>query len=833
MELYPTARSSSVLLSYMFFGKIIIGALMLLFMSFTAKAQQRSIGMIAGQVLDSAGSKAVEGTTVRLQFVSDTGRAVVKQTDRYGNFLFRDLAFGFYKIEITASGFQSRRIDSIHIRDERADFNLGDIYLGRKITDVTEVIIYAEKPMIESKDGNITFNVGESALSAGSNAAELLRNTPLVTTDPNGNVLVRGKEPRILIDEKPVELNAQQLQDLLESMPGSNIEKIEVMTNPPAQFANEQGGVINIVTRKGKIGMSARLNVYGGTRNELGTSVNLNYRKQGLAINFNAGLVNNVFQGDGYSYRTNIFRDSSNQLLINNQSRNENSRPNMRLNIDYDLNKYNALSVTANYNFNRFDNAGLNNFANVNRFGQVWKRSEREVSTIGFNENFNTQVSFTKKGKMPGRTLRIIGTANAGTQENDRLFYQQFLNAVAVPTGIDSTQRQENITFNSGYGLRINYDYLFKNKTTSFSAGSAFSRTASDVLLYTSFMRKPEAKFDTIALLSNDFHFHQDVFNARLSLKQILKEGFSISAGTAWEHTNIYFALHKDNANVRNRYFNWLPFLNINRSWKNKTSMTLTYRQSIRRPGIREMNPAIDYSDPYNLRYGNPYLKPSIVHNFDFVVGKTKEKYFVNMGMGYNRLQDIFNQLRSLQPDGVTVFTWDNVSGRREYEISTWGGLTFSRILRLNMSASYIYNEYSSYDKQVRKFRNGGTFTSSMNANFTPTQTWTFTGSFTFNRFANPQGTVRNNINMNIGIQHKLFDKRLTVGLNAIDPLIVQQNRVFTFGPNFNLESFSRTQTRNFRLTLGYQLNKTITRKKQMPTLFPKSKTPTRPQSKH
>ena len=55
--------------------------------------------------------------------------------------------------------------------------------------------------------------------------------------------MVRGKEPKILIDDKPVELNLQQLQDLLESMPGSSIEKIEVMTNPPPQYANEQGGV--------------------------------------------------------------------------------------------------------------------------------------------------------------------------------------------------------------------------------------------------------------------------------------------------------------------------------------------------------------------------------------------------------------------------------------------------------------------------------------------------------------------------------------------------------------------------------------------------------------
>jgi outer membrane receptor for ferrienterochelin and colicin len=74
-----------------------------------------------------------------------------------------------------------------------------------------------------------------------------------------------------------VELNLQQLQDLLESLPGSSIEKIEVMTNPPPQYANEQGGVINIVTKKGKVGKSGRINISAGTRGEGSINWNFNY----------------------------------------------------------------------------------------------------------------------------------------------------------------------------------------------------------------------------------------------------------------------------------------------------------------------------------------------------------------------------------------------------------------------------------------------------------------------------------------------------------------------------------------------------------------------------
>jgi ferric enterobactin receptor len=89
-----------------------------------------------------------------------------------------------------------------------------------------DIIVYSEKPLIENKDGKITFNVGESALSAGSTTAELLKNMPLVQNDPNGKILLKGKEPKILIDDKPTDLTAQQLNDLLESLQEVVLKKL-------------------------------------------------------------------------------------------------------------------------------------------------------------------------------------------------------------------------------------------------------------------------------------------------------------------------------------------------------------------------------------------------------------------------------------------------------------------------------------------------------------------------------------------------------------------------------------------------------------------------------
>ncbi|HRF24101.1 MAG TPA: outer membrane beta-barrel protein, partial [Chitinophagaceae bacterium] len=126
--------------------------------------------------------------------------------------------------------------------------------------------------------------------------------------------------------------------------------------------------------------------------------------------------------------------------------------------------------------------------------------------------------------------------------------------------------------------------------------------------------------------------------------------------------------------------------------------------------------------------------------------------------------------------------TWENISGRKEYEISTWNGITLTKKLKLNFSTSYNYNKYSNFDKTVRKFRDGGSFTSNLSYNFIPTDMWSFTGRFNLNRFANPQGYARWTTSMNIGLQRKFFSKKLVITINAIDPFVQQRNRSYTYG---------------------------------------------------
>ncbi|MDQ6756990.1 MAG: carboxypeptidase-like regulatory domain-containing protein, partial [Bacteroidota bacterium] len=169
-------------------------------------------GIIIGNILDADNSKAIPSATIILKHISDSAFNKNTISAKDGAFLFEQLPYGYYSLSISFVGYSTLKIDSIYIRAERFDFDLNEIKMHKKTTELNEIIVYAEKPMIENKDGKIIFNTGESALSSGASTTELLKQTPLVNVDDDGKIMMRGKDVKVLIDDKPIELNGKQLQ---------------------------------------------------------------------------------------------------------------------------------------------------------------------------------------------------------------------------------------------------------------------------------------------------------------------------------------------------------------------------------------------------------------------------------------------------------------------------------------------------------------------------------------------------------------------------------------------------------------------------------------------
>lgn len=789
----------------------------ILLLTINLKAQKADNGILTATVFDPL-NKPVGGATVILKSKIDSTITFHTTSESDGSFLLDHIPMGLFTIFISHINASPLSIDSIFFRKERNDFNLGDIVLKAKNnTNLQEVIVYAEKPLISSKEGNITFNVAESALSAGSNAGELLANVPLVTKDPNGKVLVRGKEPKILIDDKPVELNMQQLQDLLESMPGSSIEKIEVMTNPPPQYANEQGGVINISLKKGKLTKTGRIAFSTGSRGEEAVSANYTYKKNKLSINANGGIGFSKFKSNSISTRTNIYTDSTTKFSTTSNNRSNNLRPNGRLGLDYDFSKNSNLSIALQYFQGDQQSKGNTQFENYNAGQKLYKLSTRSVYAVTNSYSPGFTAGYVLRSKKPGQVLRITTGYNYNYNKATRDYLQSFLNPDRSPTGKDSTSTQVSNSTIHNMDLRLNYDKPIVAKKTFLSIGGYIIYTSNHTLSQASYLDKTTQLYTIIKPLLNDFIFNQSVINERASIRQIFLHKLVATIGTSLEHTRFHFTFNITGTPVKNGYDTWLPFANISKIWARDVSATFSYRRTIRRPGIVELNPTIDVTDPYNIRYGNANLQPSTVDNFDAVIGKAKTGQFMNMGIGYNRVKNIFSQIRTLLDSNRTQRTYENISGRQEYEISTWNGYTISKMIKVNLSASYIFNQYSQHDKVVNRYRDGASITSNFSITIIPNDVWNIAGSFNLNKFASPQGYARWNTSMNISAMRRLLNKRLSIGINLIDPLLQQKNASFTYGAKYTLETYGITHTRNFRLNISYNLTKPPKKKIPLP----------------
>lgn len=790
-------------------------SLIILFPVILVYGQQNRVGAISGNISQSE-NKPLNNVTVELCTIQNVNKCVSVLTDKSGFFQFDSLSPNYYSLKISSSGYGGKRIDSIYLREQRMEINLHEIILLTYIATESEVIVYAEKPLVENKDGKIIFNVGETAAANSSNLNELLQKTPLVTIDADGAILLKGKQVKILIDDKPVELNAKQLQELLESMPGSFIDKIEVMTNPPPQYANERGGVINIVSKKGKVGFTFRTNIFYGTRGESGTGLATTYKKNKIATQLNVSISHNKFMGHSNYTRQNNYIDSSNYLDAVSNYTNRSFKPNVRWNVDYDFNKNNSVSFSIGYNASAGNNNSFTEFINRNKDFLAYKLNDRTISSNLNNNTLNMNGNYLFKDKKRTGILRFITSFVYGNNNNDRVFYQEFFGLNKQPLGLDSTQFQSNFNRAKNYSLRISFDKSIDSGKYFISTGINYFDNNNYNDLNAEYLKKPANIILPQLGFGNEFYFRQQILQTRLALKYRLKTDEYLTMGAQVENTGQGFDHLSLATKYHKSYFSFLPFVYVTKKWLNNYNLSLSYKKSLQRPGINETNPALDIGDPYNTRFGNPYLLPFYAHNFDASIGKNFKNINYNASIGFNSLLNLYVPIRTLQADGKTFITYQNITNRKEYEASLWGAYSIVKSIKVTGSMGYSYNVYDAFGKQILRYRNGGNFTSNMNGTFNPTDIIQYGLAVTYNRFANPQGTVRSNVSMNFNAQRKFFRKTIIITATLIDPFTTQQNTSFTYGNNFILQNYSYTKTRNFKLNVAYNFIKKKQLKKHL-----------------
>lgn len=202
---------------------------------------------IRGNLIDQQ-YQALSYATIILK-KADSSNYRSAQSDDKGKFRIEQVAAGNYKLEISMVGFE-KIVRSIHLTD--TDIDVGELLLKTSINQLGAVTIKGDVSLVDRQTDRTVVNVARNITNDGSTVLEVMKKLPGVQITPDGQITMNGKPGvNVLLDGKPTYLSADDLSTLLNSMPASAIQKIELMSNPSSKYdAAGTGGIINIVKKK-------------------------------------------------------------------------------------------------------------------------------------------------------------------------------------------------------------------------------------------------------------------------------------------------------------------------------------------------------------------------------------------------------------------------------------------------------------------------------------------------------------------------------------------------------------------------------------------------------
>jgi len=782
--------------------------LLVLFLATTAFVAEK--GTISGKVVEEVGGLSIPSAIVAVYIDGTEQPVTTSATDEDGFFSIKNLKPGNYRIKISFVGYAPLIVNGIIITEKDSDRNLGALKLSSEQNSLQEVTITVQKPAIEFGADGVTYNVGSSVLAEGSTATDVLKNVPMVQVDIDGNATIAGKKStRVFIDGKPSDYMTSNIADLLNVLPSDAIEKIEVLTNPPAKYSGDGEGIINIVMKKGfKVGFNGNIGIAGGIQGNGNANTNASYRGKNYAINGSAAYRYNVGRGESNSYRENFFPDTTFYYDQTGASKSKSRGANFRLGFDWDITPKQNIRVSTNYN----DNKSSSNSSNDLRYLSeqlIQNRLRNQTNTgDGKSNNFVVNADYKLQTDTSGGNLSIGLTFNTNGSLDLRSF-----NTTYQPLGVSRATLQQNNNDIGNNGLTFNLDYdkpVFK-KRDRVEFGLAYNYRKNDNDLLVENFNFQTQQFVTNNRLSNQFLYNENILAGYASYNY-RNAGWGVKTGVRTELTDVAFDLSTgENYNVK-PYLSVFPNLSLNRFFRKRYNLGATYSIRINRPRENTLNPQVNNVDTLNISYGNPNLSPSYTHQMDISFGAFGQKWSFTPRLSYSSSQGVIERFRTviLIPGSTTArseSTFDNVGTNNSLALILIGNYRPTNKISANGNFSLIQSKYTSKLNSALN-RDGisvrGTFGFSMQL---PQKT-AFESNLNYANNVSAQGRNKGSVTSSFSARKLFFSNRLNLRVTLNDIFGNRNNTVYNEGENFRLQSFSDNNTQNFIFSLNYRFTK-------------------------
>jgi hypothetical protein len=321
-----------------------------------------------------------------------------------------------------------------------------------------------------------------------------------------------------------------------------------------------------------------------------------------------------------------------------------------------------------------------------NEAGMLINGSTRNTSTEDENNTINSNIFWRKKFKKTGRTISINSDLNFGDRsENTMLgarndFYEK---GIFVSQEITDQKKVKNGVTSTINTLATYTEPVWKNTFLVLNYRLNVSRNDAEMNTYE---KNGDGKYETLVdSLSNHFIFntvsHLGSANIRYNVKKV---NFSIGAGVG---PSIYRMKDIETSLERKITFNnFVPTINFNYTPKTQRRVTLNYNGSTRNPTLAQIQPLLDNIDPVYVTVGNPFLRQSFIHNFNFRASdfKVLKSRSISFNTNYSFTENaITSSSITDTATGKRLTQAINVDGNYNFNISA--GYSFDIITSLNI----------------------------------------------------------------------------------------------------------------------------------------------------
>jgi iron complex outermembrane recepter protein len=660
--------------------------------SLTVQAQQSTL---KGILQDAKGNPAAFATAALLQ-LKDSVLVKAAVANEAGVFIFQNIPAGQYRLKSSYVGLPTLLKSNVNVLAGQVT-DLGILTFGEGAATLEEVQVTAQRRMVEVQPDRIAFNVEGTVNASGSNGLELLRKAPGVQVDNNDNIVVLGRSGVLIyIDGKRLPLSGDQMSNYLSSLQASQIDRIDIISNPGAKYEAEgNAGIIDIRLKRDKnMGANGSLNttLTQGVHTRGNAQLTGNYRNKKFNVFGNIGL------DGGQNFSRMDFYSELNQLVLAETTREqrESRGQNARIGADFFLSEKHTLGFIATGNFgstretifNRISIAPQASAVAIDSVLVANTQSDQKRNNQSYNLNYrfdNGKVSSVNIDLDYGsyKSDQLRDQPNNYYNANESVLLTSIHNAFDTPSDIEI------------YTAKI--DVETKTLGGKLGYGAKFSKVVSDnTFLFYDVRNGSNIRNNRN---SNIFLYDEQVTAGYFSYSRSLSSAINMSAGLRAEHTDATGNLTTFDATLQEppvqfNYLSWFPNLGFTYSKNPIHAWNLNLGRRINRPDYNVLNPFNNQWSQLSYEKGNPFLKPEIVNNVE--LGYTLA-YAFNFKLAYSNTSNQITRL--IGPDErdarSSFISWDNLATQKitSFNLSAPFDATKWWSIYLNANASHTNNQ--------------------------------------------------------------------------------------------------------------------------------------------